>query len=205
MYKKEIKFLIICITFFSVALFNNCFAENNVQINKISNQQVEEFKFKRTFIVKFTNIIYHRKGKDIKIPIFQGTYGDLSYKNFLAYCRDKKFIEPDASESAYVIKCKKGKIKETLHEFLAFYKSNILKDVDINNPTDMGISSTGWVIKYDFIIEGIPCTLQIDFEARKIDEKRTPEAKSVYDIIPEENIKDPFFFYTFEFPSSQIK
>ena len=89
------------------------------------------------------------------------------------------------------------KLKKTFHEFLAFYKSNILKDIDLKDSKAIELSSDDWFITYDFIMDGVPCYLEIRLRAREEDQKSTPVYKTVYDIIPNENMKDPSFTYLF--------
>ena len=99
-----------------------------------------------------------------------------------------------------MIKAKKGEVRKTFHQFLAFYKLNIFKDVDIEKPTAMVLSSTDWIIKYDFQVNGIPCYLKIELSPRKEDLKKRQsdlKIKSVYDIIPDENDMEPGFLYDF--------
>jgi len=166
-----------------------------IKADEINNQYIEQYRFS-VFIMRFSNIIYEEKGKQIKIPIFQGKYGDAMNKDIINYCINNKFISEDIW-LRYIVKCKKGEVKKTLHEFLAFYKSNILKDIDLNNSKAMNLSSGQWRITYDFIIDGVPCYLEIRFLEKEDDEINQPVYNSVYDINPEENLKDPSFTYLF--------
>ncbi len=173
----------------------NIFA-SGISKTVITEREFERYKNKRIFIIKFSNVIFEENGKSINIPIFQGVYGNVKNKEIIEYCIDKKYINQDMWLH-YMIKCHKGKIKQTLHDFLRFYKSNILKDVDIDDFNSASISTTGWTIIYDFIIGGVPCYLKIQFDARDIDIENEPKYKSVFDIIPEENVKEPNFTYLF--------
>lgn len=189
---------IFSIGFVSSIFIMNMHAAGSNQNNSIdiTEKDIIPFKYPMTFIVKFSNIIYEEKGKNIKIPVFQGNLGEVKYKDLIKYCIDKKYIDQYMWVS-YIVKCKKGKVRQTLHEFLKFYKSNILKDVNIEKPTVMSLSSTEWTIKYDFTIENIPCYLEIQFDSQEKDVDNNPKYKSVYDINPEENVKDPNILYTF--------
>jgi len=191
---------LILVIFFSIGFISNTsqfnvFAAETKQI-RITEKEIEKYKNKRIFIVKFSNVIFEENGKTIKIPIFQGIYGDVKNKEIIEYCLEKKYINQDMWLH-YMIKCEKGQIKKTLREFLNFYKTNILKNVDVDNFNNASISTTEWTIIYDFIIEGVPCYLKIQFSPREEDVDNEPKYKSVYDIIPKENVKDPNFTYLF--------
>jgi len=80
--------------------------------------------------------------------------------------------------------CKKGELKKTFHEFLKFYKSNLLKDVDIEHPSDFGQENNTWVIRYDFKVDGVPGSMQIQIRGS---EEFSPHYKSVYEIQPDED------------------
>jgi len=170
-------------------------ADKLLRADEISNQHIEEYNF-GVFVVKFSNIIFEKNGKDIKIPIFQGKYGNAKNEDVINYCIKQKYIN-EKIWLGYAIKCKRGEVKKTFHEFLDFYKSNILKDVDLKNPNAFYLSSGEWNILYDFNIDGIPCFLEIIFDERADDQKSKPVYKTVYDINPEENLKDPSFLYRF--------
>jgi len=180
-----------------VSIFIDCTSNGTNKIIKgseITNKHVEEYKYEMVFILKFSNLIYEKNNKKIKIPIFQGDMGDALYKDFRDYCLRNQLLEPGVMESGFIIKCNKGEVKKTFHEFLKFYKSNILKGVNIDKPSEMWLSSTDWTIKYDFMINDIPCFLEIKLSPR--DEDTPDSVKSVYEIIPEENEEQPGIFYS---------
>ena len=181
----------------SLTIFDS-YAAGSRQNNtiKITEKEIEPFKYPMTFIVRFSAIVYETKGKNIKIPIFQGNYGEIKYKDLIDYAIEKKYIDQNMWV-AYIIKCKKGEIRQTLHELLKFYKSNILKNVDVDNFNNASLTSTEWTITYDFMIEGVPGYLEIQFDPRAEDVDNEPKYKSVYEIIPEEKVKDPNILYTF--------
>lgn len=171
-------------------------ADKLISADEINSKYIEQYRFS-IFIMRFSNIIFEEKGKNIKIPIFQGKYGDVANKDIIEYCIKNKYIDEDIWLHN-IVKCKKGEIKKTFHEFLAFYKSNILKDVNLNDPKAIELSSDDWFITYDFIIDGVPCYLEIRFLAKDEDlQSNNPVYKSVYEITPNENIKDPNFTYHF--------
>lgn len=197
---KKILFLML-IAFFS---FNNCNTilanEKTIQSNKITSNHVEPYKYKRTFILRFSNIIYDEEKPIIVIPIFQGKYENVLYSDLLNYCVTNNLLEPQVMETGFMIKTKKGEVRKTFHDFLAFYKSNIFKDINVEKPTVMSLGSTDWIIKYDFTINNIPCYMKIELTPRKEDLKKKQsdlKYKSVYDIIPMEEEKEPGFLYDF--------
>ena len=147
-----------------------------------------------SFIIHFSNLIYDVDGKKIKIPVFQGDKGDVLYNDFKEYCRKEKLLKPNVKESAFIVKCKNGEVKKTFVEFLNFYKSNILKDVDFTDKTKFDADESGWIINYKFKVEGIPCIMTIEIEAAdRIDRNKI---NSLYDIMVNENMKYPSFAYS---------
>jgi len=162
----------------------------------ITSKEVEQFDNDKLFIIRYSNIIYEKNGKTIKIPIYQGTYGDVLYKDFRDYCLKMNYMKPGYMESGLIIKAKKGELRKTLHGFLDFYKSNILKDV-IDKPTKMSCDGYEWFIDYDFVINGIPCYMMIRFDTSEIDNKNYRKYKTPYEIMTNEDMKDPHFSYVF--------
>ena len=169
---------------------------------EITDEYVEEFKKNspynfKIYIVHFSAIIYEVNGKKVKIPVFRGTKGDVLHSDLLSYFRYLSNISfTEISETGYAIKTKKGEAKKTLHEFLAFYKSNILKDVDIEHPVTIYLSPVEWILQYNFVVDGVPCYMHINFESRKEDYGK-PLPKSVYEIVPNENAGNPGIFFMF--------
>ena len=171
-----------------------------IKDSEITNEMIFPYRFEGIFLLTFSNIIYKEQKKEIKIPIFKGNNGDVYCDDIISYCIKKKYIDED-QWLTYIIKCNKGEVRKTFHEFLKFYKSNILKDVNIEKPTFMGLSSTDWNIYYDFTVDNIPCFLEIQLDPRDEDLNKAPSPdrgyKSVYEIIPEENIEQSGFTYKF--------
>lgn len=149
-----------------------------------------------SFIIKFTNLIYEEDGKKIRIPIFQGNSGDVSYDDFLEYCYNKKYLKPKSAETSLVIKADKGKLKKTFHEFLLFYKGNILKKTDINMPTKIKVDGGALELYYDFKENGVPFVLQISISTDQEDVDSSI-IKSIFDVNLYENMKTPTFQYRF--------
>ncbi len=200
MNKSRIVIILLAVSLFVINNCNTVSANEKIAPEKITSKHVELYKYDRSFILRFSNIIYNEEGHNITIPIFQGKYGDVLYKDFRDYCVKNKLLEPKVKETGFMIKAKKGEVRKTFHQFLAFYKLNIFKDVDIEKPTAMVLSSTDWIIKYDFQVNGIPCYLKIELSPRKEDLKKRQsdlKIKSVYDIIPDENDMEPGFLYDF--------
>lgn len=103
--------------------------------------------------------------------------------------------------SDFIAPSKKGEIKKTFNEFLQFYKNNLLKDVDIEHPSDFGQENYEWFITYDFEYNGIPCFMEIRMVGS---EELTMRYKSVFEIQPDENV-DHFFYSIFLNGKSQYK
>ncbi len=155
-------------------------------VNKITEKEVEQYKNEKLFIIRYSNIIYEKNGKNIKIPIFQGNHGDVLYKDFYDYCIQKKYFpikkEYKYIESGFIIKAKKGELRKTFHKFLDFYKSNILKDIDINKPAKMDCDGYEWWIDYDFIVDDVPCYIRIRIDSSEEDNNNYRKYKSPYEI-----------------------
>lgn len=160
----------------------------------IKEKGILDYKKTYRIIIKFSNIIYEEKGKQLKIPIFQGDLGDISYDEIVDYCRKKKYLEPDAVVTSFVIKGKKRQMTKTFHEFLKFYKSNILKDTDLDRP---GYNNDACCpeIYYDFIIDGVPLVLWIRICRDNCNSNELKEFKynSIFDIKLNEDF-DAFFY-----------
>jgi len=165
--------------------------------SNIKEGVILQYKNTPSFIMKMKNIIYEKDGKELKIPIFQGNMGDVSYDDFRQYSLDKKYLEPNVAESCFIIKTDKGKLTKTFREFLIFYKGNILKNIDINKPSKINIFDEGSItIYYDFEVSGVSFVLQLDIITS--DEiKNLNSIKSVFDINLDETIEEPIFRYRF--------
>ena len=183
---------------FCIFLYCNTVSAENVKMNKITNKHVEPYKYSRSFILRFSNIIYCEKNQEIKVPVFQGIYEDINYNDLITYCVNNNLLESDANETGFMIKANIGETRKTFHKFLAFYKLSIFKNIDIEKPAVMSMSSTDWIIKYDFLVNGIPCYMKIELTPRKEDLKKKQndlKYKSVYDIIPMEDEGESGFLY----------
>lgn len=168
--------------------------------SKIPDKSVQKYASDYTFIITFTNLIYESHNTKIVIPIYKGHSGDVRYKDFHDYCVKNKLLESHVGESGFIIKTDKGQLKSTLHDFIRFYKKNILKDIDIEKPTWVGISDEWWYILYDFEVNKIPCYLKIEVNASNEDyENWNKDSKltSPFQINPDESMKDPYFTYSF--------
>jgi len=167
--------------------------------DKIKNAITEYRKSSNFFIIKFSNLIYEIDGKEIKIPIFRGNMGDITYKEFRKYCSDNKFLEGGYRESGFIIEAKKGEVKKTFHEFLRFYEKNLFKDagIDVNKPSAfLQFYPDALYIYYDFKIKGIPMVIKITIYTTAIVD--TDKIKSVFDIdCIKENFKtvSPSFYF----------
>lgn len=199
MNKKKVLLIVIAISFSLVVNCRTIIANDTIiTTDKITSVHVEPYKYKRTFIIRFAKIIYYEEGKKIEIPVFQGKYENVLYKDFREYCLNNKLLEPKVRESGFMIKCKIGETRSAFQEFLKFYKSSIFKDIDIEKPTVISLSATDWIIKYDFNINGVPCYMTIMLPPREADlnqKQSDVKFKSVFEIIPKEDEKYPGFLY----------
>ena len=157
----------------------------------ITSLQIEPYGQQR-LILRFSNIIYDYDGENVRFPIFQGTFGDVQYKDYYNYCVNNGILKNGFDASGFVIKCRKGEIRKTLYEFIAFYKSNILKNVNIDKPLiEYAEGMCG--IWYEFNMNGKLWSLCIKFVPA--DQKTY---KSVFDLKPDENVADTSFMFRFE-------
>ncbi|HPS58217.1 MAG TPA: hypothetical protein PK514_08940 [Spirochaetota bacterium] len=189
------KYELLVLFIISVIFLNICCADK-----KRMQENITPYGGFHCFKIGFSNIIYNIDGHEIKIPIFQGINGDIDYKTFIDYCHENKLLINNARESGFAIQAKKGQLKSTLHDFIRFYKKNILKDIDIEKPTWVGISDEWWYILYDFEVNKIPCYLKIEVFASNEDyENWNKDSKltSPFQINPDETMKDPYFTYSF--------
>lgn len=164
--------------------------------HKIKEDSVQLFS-KYQFIIKLSNIIYEKDGKDLKIPIFQGNMGDATYEEFRQYCLDKKYLEPNVAEGSFIIKAEKGKLSNTFRDFLKFYKGNILKNTDIHKPAKIKVFDDYLEIFYDFSVNGVPFVLQLNIHTDTSKIKDQNSIKSIFDLNLNENVVGPVLKYRF--------
>lgn len=179
---------------------NNSFNKNTaVEITDNEIQKFDDF----LFIIKYSNIIYDLNGKEIEIPIFQGSRGNMTYVQFQKYCYDHNLLKKNSRESGFVIRAKKGELKKTFHNFLSFYRTNIWKNINVEKPIKMDLFGdeekyTDWQIYYDFDVNGIPFVMKILFKVSNADWQNRNNLniyKSVYQITPDENMESPYFIF----------
>ena len=174
--------------------------------DKVNEKYVSNFNKSGSLIIQYSNILYKVNEGNILIPIFKGSKGSLEEEKLKTYLIDKGEIQSYNSINEFEITDfyapgKKGEMKKTLFEFLSFYKNNILKDVDIEHPSDFGQENSEWFITYDFDYQGVPCYMTIQIMGS---EKRTMSYRSVYEIQPDEHM-DHFFYSIFLNGKSQYK
>ncbi len=109
------------------------------------------------YIVRYSNIIVQLEGKTIKVPIFGGTYEDITYEDI------KKQQTKNRSVLGHIyIEAEKNQIKKTFFEILSFYKKTFFKEIDTNRPSVIGNEGgESLFIWYDFNYEGMPCSMMI--------------------------------------------
>jgi len=176
--------------------YKNAVSETNTA-RIVKDGSVERFKNTRSFIIKFSSLIYEKDGQELKIPIFQGNMGDVSYDNFRQYCLEKKYLEPNVAETSFIIKAKKGELTKTFREFLNFYKGNILKNVDINKPAKLKVDGGALGIYYNFEVNGVPFVLQVDVSTDQVEIENIDLIKSIINLNLDEKMETPIFTYRF--------
>jgi len=176
--------------------FNNAICEVKAE-RDIKEGAVTKFKNTDLFIINFSNLIYEKKGKELKIPIFRGNMGDAYYKSFHEYCYKNNLLERGWGESGFIIEAEKGMLTKTFHEFLNFYKGNILKNADITKPNKIKVYGGDLALYYDFIINGVPFALQVEISTDKKEINDVDSIKSIFDVNLNENMTTPNFTFRF--------
>jgi len=184
----------------SILLIFNCKENSAKSENNKSDYQKNEAVSKissSSFIIRYTNLIYEHEGKELKIPIFEGNMGDVKYKEFRMFCVEKKYLNPNVAESAFIIQADKGKLTQTFREFMKFYKSNILKDTDISKPAKIIIDGGALELYYDFTVNEVPFVLYVKINTDKGNIENLDSIKSILDLNLNENVPNPMFKYRF--------
>lgn len=146
------KIICLIVLFFSI----NCLALSlNVKQKNITDDNFKEL-YANCYVIKFSNVFINMNNKRIKIPIFQGSHGDIDLEELEEIQKNKIFIL-----SSLIFFSKKGELKKTLLDFLYFYKKSMLKNNDINKPTIIGAEGDSYIIWYDFVYEGMNSSMMI--------------------------------------------
>ncbi len=186
----RVKFLtifnVICLIIILSCASDNVSAENNIQIQPVDGKYIKFFGEAGLLDIQYSNIIFTtNNGKEVIQPVFRGTKGNIRYEDLREYCIKMGKLRPEEKRiSPIQVYCNRGEVKKTFHEFLKFYKSNLLNDVDIEHPSDFGKDNKTWIIRYKFIVNGVPGSLQIQIDGS---EEFSSNYKSVYEIQPDEN------------------
>lgn len=132
-----------------------------------SNNRLPEFQELKNnyYIIRYTNIIIDISGKKVKIPIYNGMYGDIELEQLNKKQTDKK----GNILGNMIIPIKKGHATETFKNILAFYQ----KKMNIHEPTLLDRAESGITyIWFDFSFEGLPSCMMIMVE---VDESATDD------------------------------
>lgn len=154
----------------SMFMILNCNNQNVIAAqNEIMGGAIQKYESTDSFIIKFSNLIFEKNGKEIKIPVFQGNMGDVTYREFHEYCYKNGLLKEGWGESGFVIRSEKGKLTKTFREFLYFYKKSILKNTEIDKPSNIKIYGDGdnLEIFYDFNVDDIPFVLQLNINTKE--------------------------------------
>ncbi len=170
------------------------------KLNEIPKAAIKSIGGNNSFIyeIKFSNLIYHENGKDIKIPIFRGFLKDVRYNDFLKYCESRKILKSGVAESGFIFFSNKGEFKRDFIKFLKFYKSNILKGYEKPTFFDVVNECSSWLIEYKFYVQGIPCKMKISVGGVVSGDCERTNYKSVEEIRLDDYTKRPSIFYSFE-------
>jgi hypothetical protein len=157
----------------TVCLFitnTECLSQNTSK-EKVTDKNFQQL-YADCYVIKFSNVFMMVDNKKIIIPIYNGTYGDVDLDELKKVQKSKADIL-----SSLIFYSKKGKLKNTLIDFLNFYKKSLLKDNDVKKPTVIGGEGDSYIIWYDFVYEGINSSMMIHLSGDEknmdeLDEKR---------------------------------
>ncbi len=170
---RKLKLVLGVLFFITVCLFiknTECLSQNTSR-EKVTDKNFQQL-YADCYVIKFSNVFMMADSKKIIIPIYNGTYGDVDLDELKKFQKSKADIL-----SSLIFYSKKGKLKNTLIDFLNFYKKSLLKDNDINKPTIIGGEGDSYIIWYDFVYEGINSSMMIHLlgdekNMDELDEKR---------------------------------
>lgn len=107
------------------------------------------------FDCKYKFIVMGPEDKGIKVPVYGGEEGEIRRKDI------RKALNMGDIAFGFAYKYQPGQGKKLLLDILGFYKSSLLKDIDIYRPTVIGGEPGLWIIWYDFDVNGVPGTIKI--------------------------------------------
>jgi hypothetical protein len=134
------------------------FVECKTDREKVLPKFEEVDKEAGVYIIRYSNVIFDINNKKIKVPIYNGIYGDITYEDL-----EKQQTKKDLYLLGNIyIPVKDGEVKKTFFDMLSFYKKSFLKNIDVNQPSVIGNEGgVDMFIWYDFDYEGIPCSMMI--------------------------------------------
>ena len=134
------------------------FVECKTDREKVLPKFEEVDKEAGVYIIRCSNVIFDINNKKIKVPIYNGIYGDITYEDL-----EKQQTKKDLYLLGNIyIPVKDGEVKKTFFDMLSFYKKSFLKNIDVNQPSVIGNEGgVDMFIWYDFDYEGIPCSMMI--------------------------------------------
>jgi hypothetical protein len=153
---KKINKILMVLILFSLSCDSDLFSKENSKVLS---------KFEQlgggAYVIRYSNIILNYNGKNVKVPIYGGTYEDITYEEL-----QKKQKEKNLSLfGGITIFTKNDEVGKTFHDILKFYKKSFFKNIDINKPSVIGNEGSSWyLIWYDFEYEGLPCSMMISVE-----------------------------------------
>ncbi len=155
---KKKKYLIYLFFLTKIVFVNEIVGEKTNGKIEIKGIHFDEKSY--CYFMKFSAYIEFYNNTKIVIPIFRGSLGKINRTELLS------FIKQSANSGIPGNLCfplERGKVKETFFEFVNFYKKSLLKNTDIDHPTDIGVNTEVrvWEIAYDFDYDGVHGTMVI--------------------------------------------
>ncbi len=159
--KNKCLYLVI-LSIMSLSFYFGCreSSTNPTNIIFVSDNEINRINFtehENGFSIKFSNVWYDKKNLFFKIPIFNGTEGNVR----LSQLEKKRKAKDLSILGSMYVEVEKGKIKRSIIDCIKFYKTSLLKNTNIDKPSVIGLESAGMFIWYDFDYEGLPGTIMI--------------------------------------------
>jgi len=112
--------------------------------------------------IRYSSVLVKENNKSYQLPIFEGSYGEITYDELKKQAKDKKVY---LLYNICLDLTGKTEHKKRVLDLIEFYSKTILKDnfrKDIYIPTLIADEHGLILVFYDFVYDGIPGYLKID-------------------------------------------
>lgn len=154
---KSIRIILSILFVFTLSCTEKSYSQQNR--DSVQLPGFEKIDNTDAFIIRYSNVIINVNGTTIKLPMYGGTYGDIEYDKLKLGKHPKDVF---VLQTIY-LPVKKGYATETFRDIIRFYKKSLLKNVDINKPSDLYTEGNSfYTIIYAFEYKGVPSRMMID-------------------------------------------